>query len=308
MTPRTSVRSSVEVLGDVVALAVGLDDAVQLEGQVGQRLADAVVEVTGDAGALLVGSDGAQPGEPAGVVDGEGRRLHEAVSSSWSRSLKWWVSWCSRAMRPSTVSRAGSGAYRPELISTATPGWSGINSVDQDRHAPVEGLDGRVGQVVGGVGGGGPRAVPAGHHPRVVGLVEQEDRGPVEVEQVAEAAHGGVERIVEVERCRQGLGDAVERVEEQVGVGEAAEPVEGQGVLAVHLAGDPSGVAGDHGHQHQLTRPLHGLSPGLGVGVAAGQVRDAHGQRRGQAHAQREAEPACEAGHHHRGDQGEHEG
>ena len=52
-----------------LALVVGLDDAVELERQVGERLPDAVVQVTGDAGALLVGADGAQAAEPAGVVD-----------------------------------------------------------------------------------------------------------------------------------------------------------------------------------------------------------------------------------------------
>ena len=39
---------------DPVALAVGLDDAVELEGEVGDRLTDAVVQVAGDAGAFLV--------------------------------------------------------------------------------------------------------------------------------------------------------------------------------------------------------------------------------------------------------------
>ena len=56
-----------------------LDDPVELEGQVGERLADAVVQVAGDAGALLVGADGAEPAEPAGVVDGQGDRLDEAA-------------------------------------------------------------------------------------------------------------------------------------------------------------------------------------------------------------------------------------
>ena len=60
-------------------------DAVEPEGQVGERLADAVVQVAGDAGALLVGADGAQPGEPAGVVDGQGRRLDEPVEQLSSR-------------------------------------------------------------------------------------------------------------------------------------------------------------------------------------------------------------------------------
>ena len=62
----------------VAAAGAVLHDAVELEGEVGERLADAVVEVAGDAGALLVGADGAQAAEPAGVVDGERGRLDEA--------------------------------------------------------------------------------------------------------------------------------------------------------------------------------------------------------------------------------------
>ena len=79
MTPRTSSRSRSSDGAEVVALGLAGDDAVELEGEVGERLADAVVQVAGDAGALLVGADGAQAGEPAGVVDGEGDRLDEAV-------------------------------------------------------------------------------------------------------------------------------------------------------------------------------------------------------------------------------------
>ena len=79
MTPRTSSRSCSSGLPTSSPLVAARDDAVELEGQVGERLADAVVEVAGDAGALLVGADGAQAAEPAGVVDGQGRGLDEAL-------------------------------------------------------------------------------------------------------------------------------------------------------------------------------------------------------------------------------------
>ena len=54
------------------------DDPVELEREVGERLADPVVQVTGDTGAFLVGTDGPQPGEPSGVVEGHGERWYEA--------------------------------------------------------------------------------------------------------------------------------------------------------------------------------------------------------------------------------------
>ena len=79
MTPRTSLRRLSSDSPDLVALVGGPHDAIELERQVRQGLADAVVQVAGDAGALLVRADGAQPVEPAGVVDGEGGGLDEAV-------------------------------------------------------------------------------------------------------------------------------------------------------------------------------------------------------------------------------------
>ena len=65
------VAQLVQGIGDAIARLVAVDQAVQLEAQVGERLADAVVQVTGDAGPLLVRADGAEPGEPAGVVERE---------------------------------------------------------------------------------------------------------------------------------------------------------------------------------------------------------------------------------------------
>ena len=95
-------------------LLVRLDDAVELEGQVGERLADAVVEVAGDAGALLVGADGAQAAEPAGVVDGEGGGLDEAGEQLDVRSGE--VVGLAVLDRDQADRRAPCGrtAYRPE--------------------------------------------------------------------------------------------------------------------------------------------------------------------------------------------------
>ena len=114
----------------------------------------------------------------------------------------------------------------------------------------------RAGQLVGAHAQGEPGALAAHEVPVAGGVVEHEDGGEVEVEQAPEAPDGGVEDVVEVERRRQGLGDPVEREQQRVGVGEAAEAVEGQRVLAVGLAGDPPGVAGDEGHEQQHQAPL----------------------------------------------------
>ena len=99
-------------------------------------------------------------------------------------------------------------------------------------------------------------AFAAGDHPASIGVVEQQDRGGGELEEVAQAAHRRVEGLVEVERRRQRLGDSVQREEQRVRVGQAAEPIEGEGLLAIGLARDPPGVAGDEGDEHHPRGPL----------------------------------------------------
>ena len=90
-----------------LAAALGLHEAIELEGEVGERLADAVVEVAGDPVALLLGADGAQATEPPGVVEGEGGGSTKPSSSSTSRSVKCSATSCSMATRPITAPRAG---------------------------------------------------------------------------------------------------------------------------------------------------------------------------------------------------------
>ena len=52
-------------------IAVAVRQPVELEADVGEGLRGAVVQVAGDAGPLGLGAEGAQPAEPAGVVDRE---------------------------------------------------------------------------------------------------------------------------------------------------------------------------------------------------------------------------------------------
>ena len=182
----------------------------------------------------------------------------------------------------------------------------GVQVVDDDRSTGGQRLAQRFGQRGGGVGRGRAGAVRPLDDPRLVGVVEDEHGDAVGPEQVPEPGERGVERLLDVERGGQGLGDAVQRVEEEVGVGEATEAVEGQGVLAVGLAGDAPGVAGDEGDEDQphgpLDRGLHGVG-----GAVVEQERDRHGTGGGDGDPQGEAEPAGEPGDHHRRDDREHE-
>ena len=117
-------------------------------------------------------------------------------------------------------------------------------------------------------------ALAAQDLPVAVGVVEAEDDGGVEVEQAPQAADRGVEHVVEVERRRQGLGDPVQREQQGVGVGQPPEAVEGEGVLAVGLAGDPPGVAGDEGHQEQHQASTGPRLDDAVLGGVLDQVRD----------------------------------
>ena len=149
-------------------------------------------------------------------------------------------------------------------------------------------------------------SVPAGGHPGAVGLVEQEDGRSVELDEVAQADHRGVEHVVEVERRRQRLGDPVQRVEQRVGVGEAAEAVEGQRLLPLGLAEDPPGVAGDHRHQEKEERPLR-RPPECLVVRRGKEVGDRDGARSPESGVDGEREAPGEARGDHRGHQGEDE-
>ena len=92
--------------------------------------------------------------------------------------------------------------------------------------------------------------------PPQVGVVQDEQRDGVEVEELPQLAHRRVEHLVEVERGGQRLGDLVQLVEQGVGVGQAAQAVEGQDLALVGLARDAAGVAGDEGDEQDLDRPL----------------------------------------------------
>jgi hypothetical protein len=50
-------------------------NAVQAEGDAGQRLAESVVHVPSDAHPFFIGTDRPQPREPTRIVDGKGGRL-----------------------------------------------------------------------------------------------------------------------------------------------------------------------------------------------------------------------------------------
>ena len=54
--------------------------AVELEREVAERLADPIVEFAGDADALLVGAERAETGEESGVVDREGEGVDETAN------------------------------------------------------------------------------------------------------------------------------------------------------------------------------------------------------------------------------------
>ena len=248
---------------------------VELEGEVGEGLADAVVEVAGDAVALLLGADGAQPAEPPGVVEGQGRRLGEAVEQL-DVALGEVVGLVvldrheadhrapghEHVVEARGERRRQAGSARGQQVRLGDEGAQG--------DGPLEG----AGELLGGEPAREPHPVAAGHQPAAVGVVEHEQGGGVEVEQVVEPAHGGVERLVEVERRRERLGDPVEAEQQGVGVGELSDAAQVPGALLLVLAEDPPGVAGDERDEQELDAPLAGLGGQL---VVPGELGDGDG-------------------------------
>ncbi len=65
-----------------VAVAGQVVQPLELEGDVGERLGDAVVQVAGDPGPFGFGAEHPQTAEPLGVVD----REREQARSGWRRA------------------------------------------------------------------------------------------------------------------------------------------------------------------------------------------------------------------------------
>ena len=288
----TDVRAQLFERGtDEIAAGVALHDPVELEGQIGERLADAVMEVASDAGALFFRSDRAQSGEPPGVVDGECRRLGEALQQLDIAVRE--VPEVSMLQRHQSDHRAAGQQHHVDagVHPRCQSGSSRDQQVRLGNGVAVRDCAGqRRRELVRTEAMGEPGALATGHHPSSVGVVEEQHGSRGAVEQIAQAAHRGVERLVEIERRRQRLGDAVQREQQRVGVGEATEAVEGQRLLTVGLARDPAGIAGDERDEHHLRRPLRGHSELRLVGAEV--LGHGHGRDRDAGDEQREREPA----------------
>ena len=258
-TPRTSSRMPSRSAVTGVALVVLADDAVELERQVGERLTDPVVEVAGDAGALLVGADGAQAGEPAGVVDGQGGRLGEAGEQLAVAAGERVDSWCSTASTP-TSEPAGAERdvhARDRARGDARCPPAGRRFGSATTAAVPGGTGDRLGQVLGrratrrrGRRSAGPRA-RSRRSPRAGGWRRCRRRGAARSRSMVESSTSS-----RSSDDGQVLGHLVEAVQQVVGVGQPAHAVHGQRSALVGLAGDAAGVGGDEGDEEQLDRPL----------------------------------------------------
>ncbi len=271
------------------------DDPVELEGEVGEGLADAVVEFTGDAGPLLVGADRSQSGEPAGVVDGKGCGLGEAAEE---------VHVARREMVRIGVldgDDAHERAAGPQTGVDARPGpgrQARTTAAQQVRDGHDVGL---VGCCPEGpwelVVGEHRRRLPpeaAGHVPCVVGGLEEQHGGGVEIDEFLHPVDGRFQHFAEVQGRGQVLGHLVEAEQQVVGIDEAAHAVEGFGLAVVGVTGDAPGVAGDHADQNELHTPLRGGPGVLGGGVALQEHRDPDCEARGHGETDRRPETGDE--------------
>ena len=152
----------------------------------------------------------------------------------------------------------------PDPARADSPPPDSVGQV-RDVHGAVLG-DGSAqarGQVGGAESRGRDQSLVAHDVPVGVGLVEQQHGDAVVADQRLHAAQGRVEDVAQVQRGRQGLGDAVQGEQQGVGVGQAAESVDGELSFSVGLAGDAPRVAGDDRDQQDDRRPRgrqdHGL-------------------------------------------------
>ncbi len=161
-----------------------------------------------------------------------------------------------------------------------------------------------AGEVVGGDPWWEADAIGPDRHPGTVGLVEHEQRGGVVAEQVVQAQHGAVERLVHVEGSRQRLGDPVQGEQQRVGVGQLAVAVERPAPLELALAEDAAGVAGDDGDEQELDDPL---GRGAGIGARRRRVGGRHDHDLEARDGEGEGDAAAQPGDHDRRDHGEGE-
>ena len=281
---------------------------VELDGQVGQRLSDAVVQVAGDPVALLVRSDGADAGEPSGVVDRERHGLDEPGEQIDRSRVVVVGGGVFDGQQPDDLAPGLEGGVEPRGRTGVQPGSEGAEEV-ADRHDRSLGQcpPQRRRQLGRAEAGREPTSDRPGDLPLPVGFVEEQDRRGVDVHDGAQPGHRRVEGAVHVQRRRQRLGDAVERIEQGVGVGQAADPVEHHGLLAVGQAGDASGVRGHHGHEDHDQRPFRRQSEVLRRRAAAGRGRDGDDRAGDDGRRDRQPEPGGEPRDDHRGHEREDE-
>ena len=143
---------------------------------------------------------------------------------STSRGVKWWrVAVLDRQESDDRPACRAARRRGPTTSSGTCPGppparrFCSLTRLRR-RRARAEGRR----EVVGGDDARRPGALAPERVPPQVGVVEHEERHRVELEQLPELIHRGVEHLVEVEGRRQRLGDLVQLEQEGVGVGEPA--------------------------------------------------------------------------------------
>ena len=230
---------------------VGGHDPFELEADVGQPLAQSVVEVAGQTDPLLLGAEGAEAAEPAGVVDREREHLGQSDQHADVALVEVGELGVLQAQQADRDVRGSRGARRCRCRSARTSRSAGATLLQvAAQHGLVapQRRGQRLGQHLGAVGRAQHAALGQLRDPLLGVLVEREQADDPGVEGVGDLALRGVQRLAQGERGRQRPGDAVDQRQQAVGLAERLD-------LAGERDAAPLGLEQPGAHRSRRSAP-----------------------------------------------------
>lgn len=229
-------------------------DALELHRHVGEPLAEAVMQVAGDADPLLLCAEGAEPAEPAGVVDGECEHLGEPRQQHRVVGV---VAGLRRMLQAEDADDLAPGGQPDVQAGTAGPDdrserlGAGVEVPLADHAVVVEGSTERRRQV--GTRIGGPQSAPVGDlgHPLLGVVVEGHQADDPGVEAVLELLADPLQGFAQRQRVGEGARHHVEHLEELVGLRQVVDLAEESDATAFGVLDAGPDVAGDHDGEDQ---------------------------------------------------------
>ena len=212
------------------------------------------MQVAGDADPLLLCAEGAEPAEPAGVVDGEGEHLGKPRQQHRVVGV---VAGLRRMLQAEDADDLAPGGQPDVQAGTAGPDdrserlGAGVEVALADDAVVVEGSTERRRQV--GTRIGGPQSAPVGDlgHPLLGVVVECHQADDPGVEAVLELLSDPLQGFAQRQRVGEGARHHVEHLEELVGLRQVVDLAEESDATAFGVLDAGPDVAGDHDREDQ---------------------------------------------------------